>query len=247
MRIITHDGAFHADEVMAIAMLMELLGELPVRRTRRITEAEYRDRSVWIVDVGLRHDPERLCFDHHQDPTLEASCRLVADHLLEKGLLQSSVHQELAVTLDAISDIDRHGYQGQTGFQFNTYIRMLDGAENGFEEAVRACRLLFRSAVRSAGLEEASRRIWDKGEAVGDRVRVCSGFPVHWKRYVDRAILIYPDGRLWKTVTSDSDSLPLVSTGSETFMHNDRFFAVFPSREKALDSAMRSVESVGEV
>jgi len=244
--IITHDGAFHADEVMAIALIHELLGETPVRRTRKLSESDMRDPEVWVVDVGLRHDPSTLCFDHHHDPSLEASCKLVADHLLREGILKQPVYRELKETLDAISDIDRHGYKGHTGFQFNSLIRMLDGLEGGFNEALGICRMIYRYAVRSAGLEEASRRIWESGEAFGERVRVCSGFPAHWKRYVDRGILIYPDGRHWKMVTSDSEALPLVSTGSETFMHVHRFFALFPSREKALDSAMRAVECMGK-
>lgn len=63
MRIATHDGSFHADEVFAIAALA-LLGE-PVevvctRDRERLAQADVR------VDVGLRDDPESGDFDHHQ-------------------------------------------------------------------------------------------------------------------------------------------------------------------------------------
>ncbi len=63
MRIATHDGSFHADEVFAVAALT-LLGE-PVEVIRT------RDRDVLAgadvrVDVGFRHDPASGDFDHHQ-------------------------------------------------------------------------------------------------------------------------------------------------------------------------------------
>jgi uncharacterized UPF0160 family protein len=63
MRVATHDGSFHADEVFAIAAL-GLLGEgLEIERTRdrdTVAQADVR------VDVGFRYDPETGDFDHHQ-------------------------------------------------------------------------------------------------------------------------------------------------------------------------------------
>ena len=63
MRVATHDGSFHADEVFALAAL-GLLGEpLEVVRTRDrglLAEADLR------VDVGFAHDPTSGDFDHHQ-------------------------------------------------------------------------------------------------------------------------------------------------------------------------------------
>ncbi|HLI60605.1 MAG TPA: MYG1 family protein [Solirubrobacteraceae bacterium] len=67
MRIATHDGSFHADEVFAIATLQLLDdgagGSIEVIRTRepdRIAAADLR------IDVGFRDDPATGDFDHHQ-------------------------------------------------------------------------------------------------------------------------------------------------------------------------------------
>jgi uncharacterized UPF0160 family protein len=70
MRIATHDGSFHADEVFAIATLQLLAaeerdgdGSVEVVRTRDrdlISGADLR------VDVGFRDDPATGDFDHHQ-------------------------------------------------------------------------------------------------------------------------------------------------------------------------------------
>jgi uncharacterized UPF0160 family protein len=63
MKVATHDGSFHADEVFALAAL-SLLGE-PLRITRT------RDRDAQAaadvrVDVGFASDPATGDFDHHQ-------------------------------------------------------------------------------------------------------------------------------------------------------------------------------------
>src|ERR1700761_2514128 len=63
MRIATHDGSFHADEVFAVAALSRLGDPLEVVRTRdpdALAAADLR------VDVGFRDDPRAGDFDHHQ-------------------------------------------------------------------------------------------------------------------------------------------------------------------------------------
>jgi uncharacterized UPF0160 family protein len=63
MRVATHDGTFHADEVFALAAL-SLLGE-PLEITRTRVEAVMAACDL-RVDVGFSHDPESGDFDHHQ-------------------------------------------------------------------------------------------------------------------------------------------------------------------------------------
>jgi uncharacterized UPF0160 family protein len=63
MRVATHDGSFHADEVFAIAALSLLPGELEVVRTR---DRELLAAADLRVDVGFEHDPASGDFDHHQ-------------------------------------------------------------------------------------------------------------------------------------------------------------------------------------
>lgn len=68
MRIATHDGSFHADEVFAIATLQllddhEAGGGVEVIRTRDREEIRAADLRI---DVGFRDDPSSGDFDHHQ-------------------------------------------------------------------------------------------------------------------------------------------------------------------------------------
>ena len=59
----THDGPFHADDAMAVAILSLAFPETTVVRTR--DEAELSDCHV-VVDVGGVYGPEIDRFDHHQ-------------------------------------------------------------------------------------------------------------------------------------------------------------------------------------
>jgi uncharacterized UPF0160 family protein len=70
MRIATHDGSFHADEVFAIATL-QLLGEDPAGAPASLELVRTRDRDLIAgadlrIDVGFRDDPATGDFDHHQ-------------------------------------------------------------------------------------------------------------------------------------------------------------------------------------
>ncbi len=63
MRVATHDGSFHADEVFAVAAL-SLLGEpLDIVRTR---DRDLQAAADLRVDVGFADDPGAGGFDHHQ-------------------------------------------------------------------------------------------------------------------------------------------------------------------------------------
>jgi len=65
VRIITHSGNFHADELFAVALLEIYLNGNPyeVIRTR---DMEVIKTGDYVVDVGGIYDPATKRFDHHQ-------------------------------------------------------------------------------------------------------------------------------------------------------------------------------------
>ena len=63
MKVATHPGNFHADDVFAVAALELVHGPLEVVRTR---DADAQAAADVRVDVGGRHDPASGDFDHHQ-------------------------------------------------------------------------------------------------------------------------------------------------------------------------------------
>lgn len=66
IKVVTHSGSFHADDVFSVAVFQLLLGkdQIEVIRTRDediIAEADY------VVDVGGQYDHEVKRYDHHQN------------------------------------------------------------------------------------------------------------------------------------------------------------------------------------
>ena len=61
---VTHNGAFHADDLFATATLSILNnGNIKIIRTR---DPEMFAKGDYVYDVGGEYDPERNKFDHHQ-------------------------------------------------------------------------------------------------------------------------------------------------------------------------------------
>ena len=84
MTIKIHNSKAHNDEVVAAALLLAYWDSTAVIvRTNTIHELDYQDPYVAVVDVGRTHDPDLMCFDHHQrgrDEAPECAFSLVAKH-----------------------------------------------------------------------------------------------------------------------------------------------------------------------
>ena len=242
-KIITHDGIFHADEVMAIALIHEFVdGGIPVERTRTISTEDMEDPNVWVIDVGGEYNPSLGLFDHHHDDSLEASCVLIATHLFLENIYNDDMFLELRDTMHVISEIDTGGYTQYNGFQFNSLIKMFNSLDNGWQLALDTCRNYIKCLKDNVDKIEQSRRIWDEGERISMHIKYCHEFPIHWKRYDDSAVmyLIYPNKGKFNLLSKDSKDFPICSSGDEEFLHNAKFLAVFSSKEDAIRCARLS-------
>ncbi len=63
MKIVTHSGSFHTDDVFAVATLLFIYPDAEVVRSR---DTEVINSADIVVDVGGIYDPAKLRFDHHQ-------------------------------------------------------------------------------------------------------------------------------------------------------------------------------------
>lgn len=114
----THDGSFHADEVMAIAIIAKLENQYTCEIIRSRNPDELAKADV-LVDVGMVYDEEKELFDHHQkggviiDGRAYASAGLVWKHygpdLLDDLLSDSRLADRVWALVDKrlISGIDR--------------------------------------------------------------------------------------------------------------------------------------------
>lgn len=79
-KFITHSGSFHADDLFAYSVLLELFPRAELIRTRDADLIQNAGTNTIIFDVGNEYDPSRLRFDHHQ----------IDKSLREEGLAYSS-------------------------------------------------------------------------------------------------------------------------------------------------------------
>jgi hypothetical protein len=237
-KIITHNGIFHADDAMAVALLHEFLRPtIPVERTRNISPDEFTNPGIWIVDVGGQYNTEHNNFDHHHDPSLPSACVLVLKELYFRGHISMVVYDELIDPLMEISHIDCNGPADKNGFQVNSLIKSFNALIDGFDLAVNVCRLYIQSCVLTAAKAAESRHIWDSGEQVSMFIRSCDAFPIHWKRYEEEPFLVYPNEGMFTLISRNSEEFPILSTGREKFIHANKFLAVFANKKDAIDCA----------
>jgi hypothetical protein len=80
--IITHPGSAHFDEFFAISLLLAVNNDVDYTIERRHpTEEELANPEIWVIDVGMKLEPDLKNFDHHQSTDTPASFILVADYL----------------------------------------------------------------------------------------------------------------------------------------------------------------------
>lgn len=244
-KIITHDGIFHADELLAIALIQHVYNHpIPVERTRNISEEDITNPEVWIVDVGGVFDMSVSCFDHHHNEYLPAACLLVLDFLYMTNKISSQFYEELVNAYTAVSVIDTTGYNGSEGFSFNSLIKSFNYIDEGFEVALNVARNYVQACSNTADKATESRSIWLAGEKISLYIRACDAFPIHWKRYEEEPLLIYPNAGKYNLLSINSEDFPLVSTGKEEFMHKNKFLAVFTTKEDAISCAQQTAYNV---
>ncbi|MDQ5952761.1 MAG: hypothetical protein QG626_891, partial [Patescibacteria group bacterium] len=111
----THNGKFHTDEVVAIALLLRVCEDIPVK----VVRLNHRDQAGMnacniLVDTGRIYDPDQGRFDHHQtggagewpdDGTKLSSCGLVwreyHAHICPNPAVAAMVERALIVPVDA--------------------------------------------------------------------------------------------------------------------------------------------------
>jgi len=116
IKVITHNGDFHADDVFAMASLMLLhKNKIEIMRTR--DEAIINKGANYVIDVGGIYDDERNIFDHHQSGG--AGERSSGIPYASFGLLWKKIGIELCGSQDIAEEIDKK------------IVSQIDGWDNG--------------------------------------------------------------------------------------------------------------------
>lgn len=186
MYIITHSGKFHADELMACAILKCVFQVENITRTRFLPNfGQMVDRHI-LVDVGGVYDPALRMFDHHQknapkrpDGSSYSSCGLVWKHYGRDAIRSSRAPlTDLQITMiweqiDAgiISAIDAvdSGEGSLEGYTFSAALGSFNvnneelGEDLGFHDALVVAEQIIRNVIA-----ETTARVFE-----ADYVRSC--------------------------------------------------------------------------
>lgn len=92
MKLITHNGRFHYDEILSSAILLKLYPDAEIIRTR---DNEVIEKGDIVYDVGAIFDPKTKRFDHHQATFAETFSPTYNIKLSSSGLIYKYFHKEL--------------------------------------------------------------------------------------------------------------------------------------------------------
>jgi len=226
MKVATHPGNFHADDVFAIAVLELVHGPLELVRTR---DPEAQAAADLRVDVGGRSDPATGDFDHHQkggagerengvrfasfglvwreygarlsggDPEVAAR----VDASLVQGIDANDTGQELTAPL--LDDVRQMTVSGVIGGLNRRWDEELTPAEERarFDEALAIAAPIIRREIASAAAQQRAVRIVADAVAAARDPRVIElDRDVPWKEVVvttapEALFVVYPKRQGW--------------------------------------------------
>lgn len=107
LTVATHNGTFHADDVLAFALIRAFLD--PQATVVRSRQPQDWDRADIVIDVGGVLDVERRRFDHHQASYTGpmSSAGLVLEWLRDSGRIPDELARLLRErVVDYVDDVD---------------------------------------------------------------------------------------------------------------------------------------------
>ena len=161
--VITHDGKFHADDIVAIGLL-SIIKKVDVARTRDLREIP---ENALILDVGGRYDGKRY-FDHHQgleqkrnSGSSYASAGLIWKHfysqILEKFNIISEeekkiIYKKIDIIIEEVDKID-NGETIQNSYNLTKMVDSFDVGNDINEDFLRAVEFV-RTILKNQILKE---------------------------------------------------------------------------------------------
>lgn len=110
-KVIIHDGKAHMDELLGLVFLSIHKNELPssVERVHPedaaiMVKENKISPDIYYIDCGMKLDPEKNLYDHHQSGDLDCSALLMFD-LFFPDLKESKLHKYLST----VSKVDTTG------------------------------------------------------------------------------------------------------------------------------------------
>ena len=247
IKVATHNGIFHADEVTAIALLKVFLDE-DVEVTRLPHQAEDFSSFDMVIDIGLRFDGRRY-FDHHQNKGGRSSAGLIWEYIGKE--------EEYPRLSEFIEMIDMHdtGLKKAGEFEYPNLVRCFNlpdiycqEQDEAFDDAVAFAQRIVRSMktveeeIHKAKKIVARSKPFDANAAF---VKLAS-FTPHWTQYLNGEKTPHIDVVVWEDESNgkyyakvppirpgsfELASAPFEKDESMDFVHSAGFIAVAKDEE----------------
>jgi uncharacterized UPF0160 family protein len=168
MQAVTHSGKFHADDVLAWALLCEFTPtEIQLTRTR--DSHKIQDADI-VFDVGGIYSPKQLRFDHHQNEYQGklSSAGMILNWLFSQKFLSEKLYNVLKEQIvDYVDAVDNGIISPKAGIPCFTKIvenlnqgaLSLDDFDSKFQQATNLTRLFISSLVQKENELERSKEL----------------------------------------------------------------------------------------
>lgn len=261
--VITHGEIFHADEVLAIAILqvVQRCTKMAVVRVARSNINEFPESSgftykdlqrivtghipyvypSYIIDCGGLYN-NNWAFDHHQDKTLEAASSLVARKFFNDEFM--TYHAEF---FKRISDIDCDWSKldmPEKPTEFSKLIRLMNaGGDDGFMKAVHTSVVILKGMINEFIQYKITKdNYYDMIKAGNVRYNDEVIGTFRWQKYavlegVKAIITKYKNVEGQYVVLSrDTKEFIIPEESNHLFRHNSGFMATFSNMEDAMNA-----------
>lgn len=249
-KVVTHNGVFHADEVVAVALLHAFGQIVKVSRLQHQTNLE-EVKFDMAIDIGRKFDGERH-FDHHQYTGGKASAGLILDFL---GV--AADYPEIA-ELVALVDANDVGEKKAGKWEFPAMVAAYNAANIYGEEQNAAFEKAVAFAVdQISALKRAQDELAHAEKIIANSVMVedmdileLQEFVLNWNVFVNGTTRPEVGSVMWYDATQNcwKAQVTPVAAGSfdfhgrkflqaegMNFVHAAGFFAVADSRERMID------------
>jgi uncharacterized UPF0160 family protein len=164
--VITHNGLFHPDDAMAVAIIKYFNPNISVERTRdpKIINEKEKDKYTMIVDVGDgKYDHHQPDAELHEDGSKYAACGLIFrdygsqifnDELKEKfeeQIIRPIEHEDNGESID-------HNNVGLITDYCNNMVPAWDSDQSmdeAFEKTVNTCLKFIKEVIQTQNIDQA--------------------------------------------------------------------------------------------
>lgn len=253
-KIITHNGVFHADEIIAIALLDLTLDSerypniaTLIERKIDISQEELDDPTVIVIDVGLKYNPELNNYDHHHNNKLPCAASLIRRHFLNNEI-GKNIHQKLVEKINMVDLGNKKADDAsisQTILNYNNlpidnpFFVALDTAQTIVWAYYETAKLAIQNKEKINQLE---RKL--NGKVIIDPENTLT---TNWKQLAQNHRIFFKiapnsqEPNKWSLISRDADEIVIPESETQTFRHNSGFLAVYNTLEDAIQDAQTAL------